>query len=133
MIRRPPRSTRTDTLFPYTTLFRSVSRNQVFQRQTVVPLRPPLPGALVWTQRRRPPPLDLVVDHMPYGGVVEAGILTRQGHQQQWGSHVALLGLAGVEAVELPAAREVSPPPAAPPDPKRLESGKSVAVSDCIV
>src|SRR3546814_8228941 len=26
MIRRPPRSTRTDTLFPYTTLFRSVLR-----------------------------------------------------------------------------------------------------------
>src|SRR3546814_10332222 len=27
MIRRPPRATRTDTLFPYTTLVRSVSRN----------------------------------------------------------------------------------------------------------
>src|SRR3546814_9765270 len=27
MIRRPPRSTRTDTLFPYTTLFRSVRRH----------------------------------------------------------------------------------------------------------
>src|SRR3546814_11930309 len=27
MIRRPPRSTRTDTLFPYTTLFRSVYRS----------------------------------------------------------------------------------------------------------
>src|SRR3546814_13173580 len=26
MIRRPPRSTRTDTLFPYTTLFRSQAR-----------------------------------------------------------------------------------------------------------
>src|SRR3546814_11337518 len=26
MIRRPPRSTRTDTLFPYTTLFRSIHR-----------------------------------------------------------------------------------------------------------
>src|SRR3546814_2589672 len=26
MIRRPPRSTRTDTLFPYTTLFRSFQR-----------------------------------------------------------------------------------------------------------
>src|SRR3546814_6356169 len=26
MLRRPPRSTRTDTLFPYTTLFRSLSR-----------------------------------------------------------------------------------------------------------
>src|SRR3546814_13158060 len=28
MIRRPPRSTRTDTLFPYTTLFRSERRRQ---------------------------------------------------------------------------------------------------------
>src|SRR3546814_5362321 len=28
MIRRPPRSTRTDTLFPYTTLFRSVALQQ---------------------------------------------------------------------------------------------------------
>src|SRR3546814_2618175 len=27
MIRRPPRSTRTDTLFPYTTLFRSLRSN----------------------------------------------------------------------------------------------------------
>src|SRR3546814_15708902 len=27
MIRRPPRSTRTDTLFPYTTLFRSLNFN----------------------------------------------------------------------------------------------------------
>src|SRR3546814_9813001 len=33
MIRRPPRSTRTDTLFPYTTLFRSVQRGG----QRVVP------------------------------------------------------------------------------------------------
>src|SRR3546814_13174598 len=29
MIRRPPRSTRTDTLFPYTTLFRSRNRRSV--------------------------------------------------------------------------------------------------------
>src|SRR3546814_8993006 len=29
MIRRPPRSTRTDTLFPYTTLFRSVPNTPV--------------------------------------------------------------------------------------------------------
>src|SRR3546814_15006439 len=28
MIRRPPRSTRTDTLFPYTTLFRSCRRDE---------------------------------------------------------------------------------------------------------
>src|SRR3546814_6417498 len=30
MIRRPPRSTRTDTLFPYTTLFRSVTALTAF-------------------------------------------------------------------------------------------------------
>src|SRR3546814_15065437 len=29
MIRRPPRSTRTDTLFPYTTLFRSFQRHGI--------------------------------------------------------------------------------------------------------
>src|SRR3546814_4418589 len=32
MIRRPPRSTRTDTLFPYTTLFRSVCINHFHDR-----------------------------------------------------------------------------------------------------
>src|SRR3546814_13866416 len=37
MIRRPPRSTRTDTLFPYTTLFRSeaFSQNQDRMRQSM--------------------------------------------------------------------------------------------------
>src|SRR3546814_2096358 len=33
MIRRPPRSTRTDTLFPYTTLFRSNGRDRDRGRQ----------------------------------------------------------------------------------------------------
>src|SRR3546814_11141002 len=32
MIRRPPRSTRTDTLFPYTTLFRSPAAAGVLRR-----------------------------------------------------------------------------------------------------
>src|SRR3546814_14484276 len=32
MIRRPPRSTRTDTLFPYTTLFRSLHRLTLIDR-----------------------------------------------------------------------------------------------------
>src|SRR3546814_9758868 len=32
MIRRPPRSTRTDTLFPYTTLFRSITDFAVLHR-----------------------------------------------------------------------------------------------------
>src|SRR3546814_9799817 len=39
MIRRPPRSTRTDTLFPYTTLFRS---------RTVLPATARVPGPACW-------------------------------------------------------------------------------------
>src|SRR3546814_4755684 len=37
MIRRPPRSTRTDTLFPYTTLFRSAITNTGERGSVVVP------------------------------------------------------------------------------------------------
>src|SRR3546814_5153220 len=36
MIRRPPRSTRTDTLFPYTTLFRSPYKGNIEGRQNGV-------------------------------------------------------------------------------------------------
>src|SRR3546814_9431994 len=42
MIRRPPRSTRSDTLFPYTTLFRSVASA-------------PRPSCADWRTRRCPP------------------------------------------------------------------------------
>src|SRR3546814_6760098 len=41
MIRRPPRSTRTDTLFPYTTLFRSAAHPR---RRSAIAVVPPLRG-----------------------------------------------------------------------------------------
>src|SRR3546814_15679182 len=49
MIRRPPRSTRTDTLFPYTTLFRSAQPlAQVDQdRSGYAPYAPILPHDLI--------------------------------------------------------------------------------------
>src|SRR3546814_15303267 len=37
MIRRPPRSTRTDTLFPYTTLFRSVRKQHASFGRRILP------------------------------------------------------------------------------------------------
>src|SRR3546814_17075451 len=37
MIRRPPRSTRTDTLFPYTTLFRSKLARQIRRGELAAP------------------------------------------------------------------------------------------------
>src|SRR3546814_10854058 len=75
MIRRPPRATRTDTLFPYTTLFRSpVARLQPGQDQPSARRRPPRrAGGLVrWRpghenrgeekvgQRVRPDPGDVL-------------------------------------------------------------------------
>src|SRR3546814_13177408 len=48
MIRRPPRSTRTDTLFPYTTLFRSVQ----LESEQGIPRNPLInAGALATTDR----------------------------------------------------------------------------------
>src|SRR3546814_15584910 len=58
IIRRPPRSTRTDTLFPYTTLFRS-PRTQVTRCGS-----PALgwgPGKSVTSQREPPPERRLPV------------------------------------------------------------------------
>src|SRR3546814_17256872 len=40
MIRLPPRSTRTDTLFPYTTLFRSIGVNLTTAYDMAVAFRP---------------------------------------------------------------------------------------------
>src|SRR3546814_1573382 len=53
MIRRPPRSTRTDTLFPYTTLFRSVKR--ILQLAVLVPLLRCFVKALDSLQTPAPP------------------------------------------------------------------------------
>src|SRR3546814_8689179 len=64
MIRRPPRSTRTDTLFPYTTLFRSRGQRRA----------QPLAGDRGLIQRRpggavhRPPALAARPPALPRGG-----------------------------------------------------------------
>src|SRR3546814_3044552 len=55
MIRRPPRSTRTDTLFPYTTLFRSLLRPQAARL-------PGLRGLLQLEQPAVEPPVILDAD-----------------------------------------------------------------------
>src|SRR3546814_8137416 len=61
MIRRPPRATRTDTLFPYTTLFRSPSRSADAPPRSwrPAPTQPPLhamvAGCCTHRFRRRVP------------------------------------------------------------------------------
>src|SRR3546814_1201467 len=53
MIRRPPRSTRTDTLFPYTTLFRSEEGFRIVDQLGIIGLADP-------ADARRRAALDLV-------------------------------------------------------------------------
>src|SRR3546814_5401332 len=54
MIRRPPRSTRTDTLFPYTTLFRSSLEPDTHHRLPLLPAGlPAAPRADQGTPRAR--------------------------------------------------------------------------------
>src|SRR3546814_1574075 len=72
MIRRPPRTTRTDTLFPYTTLFRSQGD--------------PLGGARPQPDRRWPdaPPADPRNDAgAPQGAVEARGPICRKGARRR--------------------------------------------------
>src|SRR3546814_4912190 len=69
MIRRPPRSTRTDTLFPYTTLFRSV-RGVGGQ----------VPGRLHGVPQRRQP-------HCALDGVRELVDREEGAREQEQGDH----------------------------------------------
>src|SRR3546814_12001083 len=56
MIRRPPRSTRTDTLFPYTTLFRSIVEKAIApvddQGRALDEYDPPAAGSTLDTRVR---------------------------------------------------------------------------------
>src|SRR3546814_18543492 len=74
MIRRPPRSTRTDTLFPYTTLFRSVRLQGI-----------PDPERTMHVQRATPP-IDLFLNGddiaMIFSRVVEQRIAAHEAVAQ---------------------------------------------------
>src|SRR3546814_16594691 len=75
MIRRPPRSTRTDTLVPYTTLFRSgVAGAQVALLQALPEPVLPLSGGSVGEGIGRHPALRLLLQ-----GVVADGAGRAQG------------------------------------------------------
>src|SRR3546814_14357447 len=126
MIRRPPRSTRTDTLFPYTTLFRSVELGLVggVQAQFAV-------GA---GELQQEPDLLLADAHQPVvaadGPVRQAVAQPARGHPQhghvvrpqagfllQLAVHRLQRRLVGVHPAlrELPAATPDTPRPDATP------------------
>src|SRR3546814_19192128 len=66
MIRRPPRSTRTDTLFPYTTLFRSPGTYNVMDDDPL-PVSEWLPAFARWVDAPVPPRMS-VADALAVAG-----------------------------------------------------------------
>src|SRR3546814_2262164 len=93
MIRRPPRSTRTDTLFPYTTLFRSLVVEDVAGKQRELELLDDLVHALG------------AVGELPVRGhgVDAEGVhhLHHVGARRRVGGVAALPGVAAVEKQRL--------------------------------
>src|SRR3546814_20828756 len=90
MIRRPPRSTRTDTLFPYTTLFRSAARLHAAGRH---PLRHAVvaPAALARGGRGPLRPRLRALHHPAEHPVQLAGPGRRAGHPGEIGrAHVEI-------------------------------------------
>src|SRR3546814_779725 len=86
MIRRPPRSTRTDTLFPYTTLFRSGQIQSMFQL---------VPGALEQIRAGKVKALGIMApersDVLP-----QVPTMSEQGHPRLLSSNwLALLAPTG--------------------------------------
>src|SRR3546814_10034528 len=91
MIRRPPRSTRTDTLFPYTTLFRSVE-----------------PGTgLRGIGRKRPVASDARVEDLQLQGMVHADM--RVGHGTASVTHGAPVACRSAPGRDRPPPHPVAP------------------------
>src|SRR3546814_8058437 len=72
MILRPPRSTRTDTLFPYTTLFRSFQQYQY--------------SALKYSQREGGDSPDFLIFHAPASEIVAWADIDRLGPENRTGA-----------------------------------------------
>src|SRR3546814_20720857 len=90
MIRRPPRSTRTDTLFPYTTLFRSpqIARPSAQPRFSVRGLS----AAIKWL------PWRIALDHRAYPLIRSVRPFSNRVKMTKFSTMTGLIALAAVGA-----------------------------------
>src|SRR3546814_7312129 len=83
MRRRPPRSTRTDTLFPYTTLFRSMATSRCASLGRITgAIEPRLPLDLRWRVQGYEPAKQPVQGNSR-GRPVAAGLLRSEEHTSE--------------------------------------------------
>src|SRR3546814_10786179 len=84
MIRRPPRSTRTDTLFPYTTLFRSLQDSRLQADHRTHRIRSLRRGVRTVERDAGPAEVEVVVGaEEDAGGVAERHRRARQGGERR--------------------------------------------------
>src|SRR3546814_19143632 len=79
MIRRPPRSTRTDTLFPYTTLFRSHNPECGTSRNALAMIRNTGIEPHVVEYLKTPPSRALLVELITRAGISPRALLREKG------------------------------------------------------
>src|SRR3546814_19867053 len=112
MIRRPPRSTRTDTLFPYTTRFRSGNR---LERRA---------GGVV-------PALVVAGHHRPFPPIFQHDL---RGAEHMSRRHEGHADIADPDLFALTDVLRLSRPAITPaPDREHLTSGEHMAVADAHV
>src|SRR3546814_2643591 len=95
MIRRPPRSTRTDTLFPYTTLFRSTVERDcaaVLRLQQILTLDD-VEGMTVACLLALLVLSDLLDEHIGIAAEIETGLTQRQIGMQAHGQQQRRLNI----------------------------------------
>src|SRR6184192_3983352 len=97
MIRRPPRSTRRLTLFPYTTLFRSSSNTcRLLARDHAAPEPTLALAKAVSLGRERVRPLAWCSRPRNSAALLEGALMLEQVFRDEWGRVVAgLIGLLG--------------------------------------
>src|SRR3546814_21137869 len=105
MIRRPPRSTRTDTLFPYTTLYRSTASGNTGGRRLEPPLRSSDAAALCVAKLIGQQRVDegLGVEHaQAFRAFADAGVAARDAELRRQPEPPAALGPAATLAAHPP-------------------------------
>src|SRR3546814_3190056 len=96
MIRRPPRSTRTDTLFPYTTLFRSIDPLEIRHRNLIKRMDQPCTTCMGLELEDISPAecLSVLTDHVDVAAFrVEQAEARKQGRYQIGRAHSELQSL----------------------------------------
>src|SRR3546814_1090011 len=117
MIRRPPTSTRTDSLFPYTPLFRSIIDLPILPRLTVdladiddaaeFALAHPLEDGLCHVEAAAEVHVDDFVPHLARHSLHravarDAGVVDQHVDRSQLAFHLLCAGEAGVEIGDIP-------------------------------